>query len=120
MADSAERLICASDALVEGGSAVQFTVTYRGEEVSAFVLRFRRDVHAYINRCSHRGLSLDWDPGRFFDRTGRYLICAVHGAHYEPDSGACVGGPCNGGLVKLSVTERDNAIYLASPDAARP
>jgi nitrite reductase/ring-hydroxylating ferredoxin subunit len=112
-------MICASKALVDGGDAVRFTVMYRGETAPAFALRFRRDVHAYLNRCSHRGLSLDWEPGRFFDRSGRYLICAVHGAHYQPGTGACVGGPCNGGLVKLSVIEKDNAIYLASLDAAR-
>jgi len=117
--EAGERLICASGALVDGGNAVRFTVVYRGEEAPAFVLRFRRGVHAYLNRCSHRGVSLDWDPGRFFDRSGRYLICAVHGAHYEPETGACAGGPCNGGLVKLSVIEKDNAIYLASSDAAR-
>ncbi len=119
MVEAGERLICASDALVDGGNAVRFTVMHRGEEAPAFVLRFRHGVHAYLNRCSHRGVSLDWDPGRFFDRSGRYLICAVHGAHYEPDTGVCVGGPCSGGLVKLSVVEKDNAIYLASSDAAR-
>ena len=119
MVETGERMICRSDALVDGGVAVRFTVIHRGAEAPAFVLRYRREVHAYINRCAHRGVSLDWDPGRFFDRCGRYLICAVHGAHYEPDTGACAGGPCNGSLAKLSVIEKNNAVYLASPDAMR-
>jgi len=113
------RLICSSDKLVNGGSAVRFTVAYRGEDAPAFVVRFDGQVHAYLNRCSHRGVTLDWEPGHFFDRSGRYLICAVHGAHYVPDTGECAGGPCNGGLMKLAVFEKDNGVYLASSDAER-
>lgn len=117
MVGADERLICASDALVDGGDAVRFSVTHAGERAPAFVVRYDSEVHAYLNRCAHRGLTLDWDPGRVFDQDGRYLICAVHGASYEPATGACVGGPCNGGLVKLSVIEKNNAVYLASSDA---
>jgi nitrite reductase/ring-hydroxylating ferredoxin subunit len=119
MVETGERLICASTALVDGGGAVRFSVLHSGEEVPAFIVRYRSNVHAYINRCAHRGINLDWDPGRFFDYAGRYLICAVHGAVYEPATGTCVGGPCNKGLVKLAVIEKNNAVYLASSDATR-
>jgi nitrite reductase/ring-hydroxylating ferredoxin subunit len=112
------RMICESAALIDGGDGVRFTVHHRGEDAPAFAIRYSRTVHAYVNRCAHRGVTLDWDPGRFFDRSRRYLVCAVHGAHYEPASGACVGGPCNGGLVKLAVIEKDNAVYLASSETA--
>ena len=118
MAEANGRLICPSRALVDGGDAVRFSVTHDGERAPAFVVRYRNEVHAYLNRCAHRGLTLDWDPGRVFDRHRRYLICAVHGASYEPATGACVGGPCNGGLVKLSVIEKNSAVYLASGDAS--
>lgn len=117
MAATGERLICASNVLVDGGDAVRFTVLHGGEQTPAFVVRYRSLAHAYINRCAHRGINLDWEPGRFFDHAGRYLIRAVHGAHYEPATGACVGGPCNGGLVKLAVIDKNNAVYLASSDA---
>lgn len=116
MVEPDERLICASEALVDGGDAVRFQVTRDGEEAPAFVVRHRNRVHAYINRCSHRGIKLDWDAGKFFDRRGRYLICAVHGARYEPATGNCIGGPCNGGLVKLPVIEKNSAVYLALSD----
>jgi nitrite reductase/ring-hydroxylating ferredoxin subunit len=76
-------------------------------------------VHAYLNRCTHRALELDWEPGRFYDVDGRYLVCATHGALYTPDTGRCVGGPCTGGLVKLATFEKNGLVYLAADAAAR-
>ncbi|HEY8554290.1 MAG TPA: Rieske 2Fe-2S domain-containing protein [Burkholderiales bacterium] len=112
-----ERLICAAEALTEGGDGVRFTVTHGGEEAPAFAIRYQGRVHAYLNRCAHRRVELDWEPGRFFDRERRFLICATHGALYEPSSGRCVAGPCAGrGLVKLEVLEKNNAVFLVSED----
>ncbi len=46
--------------------------------------------------------------GQFFETSGLYLMCATHGAIYEPDTGKCVGGPCRGGrLASDQVDERD-------------
>jgi nitrite reductase/ring-hydroxylating ferredoxin subunit len=40
------------------------------------------------------------------------LICATHGALYDPASGACLGGRCEGrGLKAVPVVERDGNIY---------
>jgi len=70
-------------------------------------------VHAYLNRCGHVPVELDWQHGEFFDDSKLYLICATHGALYAPESGQCLGGRCNGrGLTKLPVEERDGNIYL--------
>lgn len=111
-----ERLICASSALVdgsEGGQGVRFTVTRDGVEEQAFVIRHRGVAHAFINRCGHVPIELDWQEGRFFDITGSHLICATHGALYSPQTGQCIGGRCNGkGLTTLAVCEHDGNIYL--------
>jgi len=49
----------------------------------------------------------------FFDHSELYLICATHGATYEPDTGHCVLGPCRGkSLVPLPVAERGGAVLL--------
>jgi len=108
-----ERLICRADALAEGGQGVRFEVeTVRGK-AHAFVVRYDGAVHAYLNRCAHVPVELDWQQGHFFDHSGLYLICATHGAIYAPESGTCLGGPCKGGqLHKLAVVERDDAVYL--------
>jgi nitrite reductase/ring-hydroxylating ferredoxin subunit len=110
-------VICASDELADGGRAVRFTVERGGERVAAFAVRYRGEVHAYLNRCAHRGVELDWNPGEVFDADGCYLVCATHDARYQPDSGACATGPCGGsGLVKVAVAERGGQVCLAESD----
>lgn len=109
----AERLICGSAALADGGLGVRFEVEYFGEPVPAFVVRFEGKVHSYLNRCSHVALELDWREGDFFGADGRDLICSAHGAVYDPASGKCRGGPCNGApLVALRMEERDGKIFF--------
>lgn len=107
------KLIGASAALAERGPAIRFEIDEGGVRAPAFAIRYRGRVYAFVNRCAHVSLELDFMPGRFFDTSGEYLICATHGALYEPDSGRCAGGPCNGaGLEPLRVTERDGRIEL--------
>ena len=108
-----ERLICASAALADSARGVRFEVEYFGEAAPAFVVRYRGKVHAYLNRCSHVAMELDWQEGVFFDSEGRDLLCSTHGATYEASSGRCLGGPCNGSpLVKVLVEERDGNVYF--------
>ena len=117
-----ERLICASDDLVDGGPGVRFElgpdaatrkVGAGGTPIPAFAVRYRGRVHAFVNRCGHVPVELDWQHGLFFDSGGLYLICATHGALYDPATGRCVGGRCNGrGLTALDVTEREGTVYL--------
>lgn len=118
-ASSAPHLICAADALADGGAGVRFTAQWAGGSQSAFAVRYRGAVYAYINRCAHCALELDWEPGRFYDAEARYLVCATHGALYEPDTGRCVAGPCTGGLVKLATFENNGYVYLAADAAVR-
>jgi nitrite reductase/ring-hydroxylating ferredoxin subunit len=111
-----ERLICAADDLEEGGPGVRFEVKRGGERVPAFAIRWRGEVRAYLNRCGHLPAEMDWQPGEFFDFSRLYLICATHGALYDPADGACIGGPCNGrGLRVVAVAERDGNIYCEEP-----
>ena len=107
------RLVCGSDELVEGGRGVRFSVDRHGSVEPAFVVRFRGTVHAYLNRCGHVPVEIDWQQGEFFDSSGLYLICATHGALYAPDSGRCLGGRCNGkGLTAVAVCEEGGSIFL--------
>ena len=111
-------VICDSGALADGGAGVRFMVDHGGAPAPAFAVRYRGVVHAYLNRCAHRGVELDWVAGEFFNRERDALVCATHGASYAPDTGACTGGPCRGGgLVKLAVIEKNSRIFLAQGDA---
>lgn len=112
MAD-AKHLICESAALPEGGKAVRFDLPDADGSSSCFTVRFDGKVFAYVNRCPHRGTELDWDLGEVFDETGLYLICATHGAMFDPQTGLCISGPCQGArLQALPIEERDGAITI--------
>lgn len=110
--------ICTSAALRNGGIGVRFAVIHRDRIQPAFAVRHADRALAYLNRCAHRHVELDWEEGHFFDSDRRLLICATHGALYEPLSGFCVAGPCHGeGLVPLTVREHDDNVWLAEPAA---
>jgi len=112
MAD-AKRVICASSELAERGCGVRFAVEHEGQRRSAFAVRYGGRAYAFLNRCAHAGVELDWVEGEFFDVAKLYLVCSTHGATYEPDSGRCVMGPCRGKkLVPLPVEERDGQVLL--------
>jgi nitrite reductase/ring-hydroxylating ferredoxin subunit len=63
---------------------------------------------------------MDYQPDRFFDSTGRWLMCATHGAIYRPDTGQCAGGPCRGGLVKIDLVEHDGVVHWHTAHNLKP
>jgi|SRR5450830_1559621 len=112
MADNT-RIIAQSAALEERTHGLRFDLPELGEHVSGFVVRFDNQVYAYVNKCAHVPIELDWNEGDFFDLGKDYLLCATHGAHYQPQTGYCVMGPCKGKrLQKLKVTEENGNILL--------
>ena len=111
-ASLAPQHLCAGGELLEKGRAVVFDVLHFREPARAFALRFDGRVVAYLNRCVHVPTELDWQPGEFLDADREFIICSIHGAHYEPRSGRCAGGPCGGGrLVPIETEERDGEVY---------
>ena len=103
--------LCASTELQEGGLAVGFDVVYAGQRCRAFAVRFQGQPQAYLNRCAHVPMEMDYQEGRFFDDSGRWLLCATHGAVYEPGTGRCIEGPCRGAsLVKIAVSEVEGRV----------
>ncbi len=103
--------LCNSQDLVNSGDAVPFDVVYCGQTCMAFAIRYQDVAYAYLNRCTHVPMEMDYQPNRFFDLTGHWLICATHGAMYSPQTGQCRGGPCRGGLVQIALTENDGVVH---------
>ena len=103
--------LCQSSDLLDSGLAVPFDVVYAGQTCRAFAVRYQGQPQAYLNRCTHVAMEMDYQPNRFFDTEGRWLLCATHGATYAPDTGDCVGGPCRGGLVKITLSERQGVVH---------
>lgn len=102
-------LLCRIDEL-EAGKARGFLV---GKTRILLVRTQQSGIHAYLNRCPHLGVPLNWDDDQFMDTEGRLLRCATHGALFEPDSGLCILGPCQGHhLWQLQCTVRKGQIEL--------
>ena len=112
---AAERLIrlCEASELADGGRGVRFEVLFRGERMPAFAVRHQGRAVAYLNRCAHVAMELDWQPGDFFEPDAEFLICSTHGALYDPATGECRGGACagHGNLRALTLVERDGAVF---------
>lgn len=110
----AEGLIGLCADLVEGEKGLRFDVlSATGETIPAFAIRFDYGYFAYLNRCGHIAVQLDYLPGQFFSDDGRTLMCSTHGAEYAPDTGACLGGPCYGiGLQPLQIKEEAGRLML--------
>lgn len=112
------KVIGSTSELEEGGKGLRFDVVNKeGETIPAFVVHFDYQYFAYLNRCGHIAVQLDYMPGEFFSDDGQTLVCATHGAEYAPDTGACLGGPCYGvGLEPLEISVDGETIVLLSDD----
>ena len=110
--------LCPAADLVERGKAVVFDVLLWGQPARAFGLRFDNALVAYVNRCAHVPVEMDWQPGEFLDHDKRWIVCSIHGASYEPADGRCVGGPCGRSqLMRVAVAEIDGqACWYPSAD----
>lgn len=120
-------VICGSSDLEDAGLAFRFfvksevlqsldlkNVKSTDIQLPAFAFRYCGEVYAYLNRCAHIPMELDWRPGDFFSLDKKYLICATHDAHYLPKTGESISGPCpkGSGLIKLNIAEREGQVYL--------
>jgi nitrite reductase/ring-hydroxylating ferredoxin subunit len=111
-------LLCESAELAERGLAHVFDVLLWRQPARAFALRFDGQVVAYLNRCAHVPVEMDWQPGQFLDMNKRWIICSIHGATYEPADGRCIGGPCGRSrLMRIETVEHGGQVYwYPSPD----
>ena len=101
----------------ERGPGLMFHVNKGGRIYPALVIRYEGKIRAYLNVCAHQGLRLNRDKNIFFNRDGNLLKCMSHGAMFEPDSGVCSWGPCEGlSLIALQVSEEDENIYYRDKD----
>jgi len=114
-------LLCASSELVDAGLGVRFPVVAFGSEATGFAVRYGGKVYAYLNRCAHVPVELDWFKGEFFESSKLHLMCSTHGAIYVPDTGVCAGGPCRGARLRpIVVHEVDDKIYWQPDQFIRP
>jgi nitrite reductase/ring-hydroxylating ferredoxin subunit len=100
------------------GESKKFTLRRGQRDLEALLVNFEGRHFAYINRCPHTGITLDWVNNQFFSSDRRYLMCATHGAVFEPPSGECIWGPCLGlSLQSVPIEIEEGRIYARLPGA---
>lgn len=103
---------------VDPGCSRKFVFTAGGQEVEAFVVNWNGALYAWVNRCRHVPMGLDWVENQFFTEDGCYLQCATHGAWYLPDTGECVAGPpCGKSLAPIPLEIADGTVWAHCPEA---
>ena len=109
--------VCQLDELAAAG-AVEFRLPCGSP---GFVLARPRGPQAFLNHCPHLGLELNWQPGQFMDVDRCFIQCATHGALFNPDSGLCIAGPCQGDrlqALELKVDGDQVLVAALSPAAS--
>jgi nitrite reductase/ring-hydroxylating ferredoxin subunit len=104
--------VCSLTELPECG-AREFTMGDGDWPVRGFVIRYQEQVRAFLNKCPHAGLPLNFKPDVFFAPDAPLLQCTVHGALFDPLTGECVQGPCVGRCLQpLPVTLSNGCVNV--------
>ena len=107
------RVLCRLDDLVASGCR-EFRVGGGDWPLKGFVVQASGGVRAYLNRCAHLALPLNYLPDRFLTHDGSMILCTAHGAIFEKSTGYCVSGPCAGAsLVSLPISVVADCVLLA-------
>jgi nitrite reductase/ring-hydroxylating ferredoxin subunit len=103
---------------LEHAKSKKFTLRRGQRDLEALLVNYEGNYFAYVNRCPHTGITLDWVNNQFFSSDNRYLMCATHGAVFEPPTGECVWGPCFGlALQNVPIQIDGERIYARLPGA---
>jgi len=108
-----ENFLCKITELTDPDSR-GFSVKIKRKMTDIFIVRKGDQVFGYENVCPHAQAPLEWNPDQYLDENKEYIVCALHGATFTMDEGACAGGPCNGnGLTPVNLELLDQKIYIA-------
>ena len=99
------------------GATKKFILRAGARDVEALLVNYEGDFFAYRNRCPHVGITLDWVDNQFFSVDRRFLMCANHGAVFEPKTGECIWGPCTGlSLQSIPLEIKKKKIFVRDAD----
>ncbi|HEY4127387.1 MAG TPA: Rieske 2Fe-2S domain-containing protein [Gammaproteobacteria bacterium] len=81
-----------------------------------FLVRHGERLRAYRNLCPHAGRFLNWKEDAFLTKDRSLIMCAGHGALFDPANGHCVAGAALGhSLEGLEVEVQDGMVLVAMP-----
>lgn len=95
-----------------------FEVRVRGKIVQGLVYRKESVFYVYQNFCMHLPITLDIGDSNFLNHDKTHLQCHMHGALYEPDTGLCTAGPCEGARLKeIPYKMNEDTLIISVPDS---
>ncbi len=106
--------LCHLSELPDGG-ARGFDPQRSGQD-SVLVLRRGSALRAYVDACPHHGTPMAWRKNAYLNAAGDRIVCAAHGALFDPDTGVCTLGPCLGqALTPLALrVDAQGQVHLAT------
>lgn len=82
---------------VRAQALAQGAVAYVAVDGRAYlVVQQAAQWRVFVNVCPHRRLPLDRAGQVFTTEDRTLLVCANHGARFDPLTGECMAGPCAG------------------------
>ncbi|MDH5710867.1 MAG: Rieske 2Fe-2S domain-containing protein, partial [Gammaproteobacteria bacterium] len=75
-------ILCHISDIADPGSK-SFQITHNNEVLDIFVVHKDGEFHAFINRCPHTGINLEWQEDQFLDMDHAFIQCSTHGALFE-------------------------------------
>jgi nitrite reductase/ring-hydroxylating ferredoxin subunit len=94
--------LCPSKAIANG-QARGFDPEGLGR-ITVFVVRWEGQFRAWYDWCPHwRTGPMAWRRDAYFSGDGQALMCHAHGARFDPLSGQCTLGPCQGQALRSVV-----------------
>jgi nitrite reductase/ring-hydroxylating ferredoxin subunit len=98
------------------GETKKFLLECAGREVAGFLANVGGALHAWVNRCRHVAMEMDWVENQFFTEDKQFLQCATHGALYVPETGECVAGPpCGKSLYRVPLRIEGDTVWADCP-----
>ena len=99
---------------VTPGHTRKFRLACGDRRVNGFVVNHDGELHAYQNRCPHVGTPLDLWENEFLSEDTRTIVCATHGAIFDPPTGRCTAGPCAGDSLRRLPLRREGDDFVVT------
>jgi nitrite reductase/ring-hydroxylating ferredoxin subunit len=115
-AHSSDSVVVAQVGELAPGRTKKFFLIIEGREEECFVVNHQGGLYAYVNRCCHVPMTMDWVDNQFMTEDKQFIQCATHGACYLPDTGECVAGPPFGAfLIQVPIVIEAGAVRAFPP-----
>ena len=67
--------------------------------------------YAFPDTCTHE----EWPLSESYLADGQ-IVCSLHGAAFDPRTGACTRGPASDALIPYSVRQQDETLFIEMED----